>query len=112
MERGTDVGMLCETQTEDSTTIIGGDVDTDEDNLIVAAETETSAVIDELENEKMEVLNANASTATLNMQNFVSAEYQHRKDEIVITDSGDGTFECKDVLELYHKSYTYLHGTF
>lgn len=52
-------------------------------------------VIEDLENEKLEILNANASTATLNMQNFGNSEFHHR-DEIVITGSGgDGTFESK-----------------
>lgn len=51
------------------------------------------AVIEDLENEKMEVLNSNASTATLNMQNFGSSDYEHRDEEI----SGTTTFDCKQI---------------
>ena len=53
------------------------------------------AVIDDLENEKMEVLNSNASTATLNMQNFGNVEYQHTHEAITDSTAVDGAFDSK-----------------
>lgn len=50
-------------------------------------------VIDDLENVKMEVLNSNASTATLNMQNFGGEDYQHRDEVISSSATVDGSFE-------------------
>lgn len=60
-----------------------------DDQVNVAENT----VIDDLENEKLQVLNTNASTTTLNMQNFIgTAGYPENREEI--HGGNEPAFEC------------------